>query len=142
MEAQRYFEDVEIGNEIPALVKEEITSQSLVKWAAAMRDFYPVHYDKDFALNQGLRDVIAHGPYKCALLGRLMLEWTGEGGILHKLSCSHRASNFPGETLICRGKAVKKYVKEGRNYIECEVWVENQDGVVSALWLGNGFAPF
>jgi|GEM_PF-1904228 len=103
MKTQPYFEDIRVGEEIPHQVREPLSTRGLVKWAAAVRDFYEVHYDKDFARSIGLRDVIAHGPNKCALLGRLMTEWIGEAGRLHRLSCTHKASNFPGETLVCRG---------------------------------------
>jgi acyl dehydratase len=100
-------------------VKEPLTTRSVVKWAAAVKDFYEIHYDKDFARQMGMPDIIAHGPNKCALLSRLMLEWIGEQGRLHKLFCAHKASNFPGETLICKGKVKNKYNKDGKNYVEC-----------------------
>jgi len=132
MKAKVYYEDVEIGRDIPHQVKELLTTRSLVKWAAAVKDFYEIHYDKDFARSTGLPDVIGHGPNKLALLGRMLQEWMGEQGKLHKISCTHKASNFPGETLICKGKIAKKYVKDGRNYVECEIWVENQNGVICA----------
>ena len=132
MKTQPYFEDIRVGEEIPLQVREPLSTRGLVKWAAAVRDFYEVHYDKDFARSIGLRDVIAHGPNKCALLGRLMTEWIGEAGRLHRLSCTHKASNFPGETLVCRGRVKDTYSRDGRHYVECEVWVENQDGVVAA----------
>jgi acyl dehydratase len=132
MEIQVYFEDIAIGEEIPHQVVETLTTRSIVKWAAAVKDFYEIHYDKDFARAVGMRDVIAHGPNKCALLSRLLLEWIGEGGTLHKISCTHKASNFPGDKLTCKGKIKDKYRKDGRNYVECEIWVENQDGIVAA----------
>ncbi len=130
MTAKVYYEDVEIGQDIPHQVKETLTTKSLVKWAAAARDFYEIHYDKDFARAAGMPDVIAHGPNKLALLERMLQEWMGEEGRLHKISVTHKASNFPGETLICRGKIAKKYVKDGRNFVECEISVENQNGLV------------
>jgi acyl dehydratase len=86
---------------------------------------------KDFARSVGMRDIIGHGPYKCALLSRLLLEWMGEAGILHKIYCQHKASNFPGDKLTCKGRVKDKYSKDGRNYVECEVWVENQDGIAA-----------
>ena len=132
MKSQIRYDDITPGQEIPHQVKETLTTRSIVKWAAAMRDFYEIHYDKDFARAMGMRDVIAHGPNKCALLARMMMEWIGVQGRLHKISCTHKASNFPGEILICKGKVTSKYTKDGRNYVECEVWVENQDGVVAA----------
>lgn len=132
MKNQVYYEDISAGAEIPHQIVETISTRSIMKWAAAVRDFYEIHYDKDFARAVGMRDVIAHGPYKCALLSRLLLEWIGEEGRLHRIKCMHKASNFPGEKLICRGRIKGKYQKEGRNFVECEVWAENQDGTVSA----------
>ena len=129
---QLYFEDVEVGSEIPVTVRETTTTQVLVEWAAAVRDFYAVHYDKNFAQSLGFPEVIVHGPYKCALLGRLMLQWIGEQGSLLELRCEHRRSNLAGETLICRGVVKEKYVREHRGYVRTEIWVENQDGVISA----------
>jgi hypothetical protein len=34
----------------------------------------------------------------------------------------------PGDTLLCKGKVTKKYVKGGEHLVDCEVWVENQRG--------------
>jgi hypothetical protein len=36
--------------------------------------------------------------------------------------------NFPNETIACRGKVSKKYIENGENYIECQVWAENDKG--------------
>jgi len=132
MKTQVYFEEIVIGETIPHQVVETLTTRSIVQWAAAVKDFYEIHYDKDFARAVGMRDVIAHGPNKCALLSRLLLEWMGEGGTLHKIACTHKASNFPGDKLTCKGKIKGKYRKDGWNYVECEIWVENQDGTVAA----------
>ncbi|MBI4301309.1 MAG: dehydratase, partial [Chloroflexi bacterium] len=46
MARQLYYEDVEVGMEMPPLVKRP-NSQTLVKWAGASGDFYQIHYDKD-----------------------------------------------------------------------------------------------
>ena len=130
MKAEIYYEDIEIGQDIPHQIKETLTARSFVKWAAAVRDFYEIHYEKDFALSAGLPAVIAHGPYKLALLERMLQEWMGDLGRLHKISCTHKASNFPGETLIGKGRIAKKYVKDGRNTVECDIWMENQNGLI------------
>jgi acyl dehydratase len=141
MNTPLYFEDVSIGQEIPHSIKETLTTRSVVKWAAAVKDFYEIHYDKDFARLMGMPDIIAHGPNKCALLSRLLLEWIGEQGRLHKLTCTHKASNFPGETLLCKGKVKNKYSQDGKNYVECELWVENQTGKIAAPGLATVSLP-
>ena len=55
-----FYEDIEVGSELPALVKCPTTMQ-LVKFAGASGDYYQIHYDKDFAQANGLPGVIAHG---------------------------------------------------------------------------------
>jgi acyl dehydratase len=121
------YEDIVVDNEIPPLVKQPTTRQ-LVMWAGASGDYYPVHYDKDFAQSRGLPGVIVHGQLVASFLGQLMTDWVGEGGSLRKLTCSYRGMNFPGEDIACRGQVSKKYVEDGEHYVECNIWAENAKG--------------
>jgi acyl dehydratase len=91
---QVYFEDVEVGSEIPQLEKEP-TTQQLVKYAGASGDYYQIHYDKDFALKNNLPGVIIHGALKNAFLGQLMTDFAGELGWLRKLSVQYRGMDQP-----------------------------------------------
>ena len=127
MSEQRYYEDVELGEEITPLVKRPATRQ-LVMWAGASGDYNPIHYDKDYAQSRGLDGVIVHGQLVYCFLGQLMTDWAGEGGSLRQLSCSYRGMNFPGEEITCRGKVTKKYVENGHQCIECNIWAENPKG--------------
>ena len=127
MAKQLYYEDVEVGADIPPLVKHPTTKQ-LVQWAGASGDYYELHYDKDFAQAQGFPNVLVHGKLKFGLLGQLITDWTGEEGFLKKLSCSYRGVDHPGEDLVCRGKVTNKYVADGEHTVECELWTENSKG--------------
>ena len=127
MSEQLYYEDIAVGSEITPLAKQPTTRQ-LVMWAGASGDYYPIHYDKDFAQSKGLPGVIVHGQLVGCFLGQLMTDWMGEQGSLRKLTCSYKSVNFPGEALICKGKVSKKYVEDGEHYIECNLWVENTKG--------------
>jgi len=127
MAKQVSYEDVIVGSEIPPLVKEPTTRQ-LVMWAGASGDYYPIHYDKDFAQSKGLTSVIVHGQLVASFLGQLITDWIGEQGSLRKLTCNYRGMNFPGEAIICQGKISKKYIKNGEHYIECNIWAENVKG--------------
>lgn len=40
-----YFEDIQVGDEIPLLVKAPITHLQLVRYAGASGDFNPLHTD-------------------------------------------------------------------------------------------------
>ena len=127
MTKELFYEDVEAGTEIPPLVKRP-TTQQLVKWAGASGDFYQIHYDKAYALGNGLPDVLVHGTMKSAWLGQLLNDWLGESGTIKKYSCSHRGMDVPGGTITCKGKVVKKYIDSDQHYVECEIWVENSNG--------------
>jgi len=128
MGKQVYWEDVQVGQEIPPLVKHPTTRQ-LVQYAGASGDFNPLHYDKDFAQqSQGLPSVILHGALKNAFLGQLVTDWMGEGGTLRKLSVQYRGMDVPGDTLTCKGKVTHKYVKDGQHLVELEIWLENSKG--------------
>jgi len=122
-----FYEDVEVGIEIPSLVKES-TTQQLVRWAGASGDFYQIHYDKDFAVSTGLPGVIIHGALKSAWLGQLLEDWIGESGTVKKYGCSYRGQDVPGDTITCKGTVVKKYVEGDEHCVECEIWVENSKG--------------
>ncbi len=127
MTEQLYYEDVAVGGEIPPLAKQPTTRQ-LVMWAGASGDYNPIHYDKDFAQSRGLPGVIVHGQLMCSFLGQLLTDWIGEQGNLRRLTCSYKGLNFPGETLICKGKVTNKYVEKREHYVECSIWAENAKG--------------
>jgi acyl dehydratase len=127
MSAEVYFEDVEVGTEIKTLVKHPDTRQ-LVMWAGASGDYYPLHYDKDFAQSKGLPGVIVHGQLIFCFLGQLITDWLGDEGVLKKISCRYRGMVFPNEDIICRGEVTRKYIEDDNHYVECHIWTENSGG--------------
>ncbi len=122
---QLFFEDVEAGTEIPPLTKGEISLTTIVKFAGATGDFAPVHHDTEFAKTLSLPTAILHGQMKVAYLCQLITDWLGEAGEFKKLDVRIKRPDYPGDVLTARGKVTKKYSQGGKNYIECEVWVEN-----------------
>jgi len=124
---ETFWEDVEIGAEIPPLQKNP-DSQQLVRWAGASGDFYQIHYDKDFALGNNLPGIIVHGALKSAWLGQLLGDWVGLKGMVKKYGCSYRGMDVPGDTLTCRGTVTKKYVEGDERLVELDIWLENGKG--------------
>ena len=127
MANQTYFEDIEEGSEVPALRKDP-TTQQLVKYAGASGDYYQIHYDKAYALNNGLPDVILHGALKNAFLGQLMTDFIGLDGTLKKLNVQYRAMDVPGTPVFAKGVVKKKYIEKDENILECDIWLETHDG--------------
>ena len=127
MTDQVYFEDVQVGAEIPSVVKEPDSLQ-LVQWAAGSGDFYQIHYDAAFAKRSGLDGTIVHGALKHAFLGELLYEWVAPGGRVKRVACSYRGMDPPDQRLTHKGKVTRKYQEGDRNIVELEIWVENADG--------------
>ena len=127
MAGELFFEDVHVGADVPTLVKHPTTRQ-LVMWAGASGDFVEIHYDKDFAMANGLPGVIVHGALKAAFLGQLLTDWIGESGVLKDLECRYQGLDFPGVDLTCKGKIINKSIERKENLVVCEVWTENAGG--------------
>jgi len=127
MSEQIFYEDVNIGDELPPLTKQPDTRQ-LVMWAGASGDYNPIHYDKEFAQSKGLSGVIVQGQLVGCFLGQLVTGWMGKEGTLQKLTCSYKEMNFPGEAITCKGKVLKKNIEDGKYLVVCSVWAENPKG--------------
>jgi len=75
MKKQLFWEDVQVGQEIPPLPK-IATTQMLVKWAGAFGDFNPLHYENDFAVNfMRTPGIIIHGTLKRQWMIQMMTDW-------------------------------------------------------------------
>jgi hydroxyacyl-ACP dehydratase HTD2-like protein with hotdog domain len=123
-----FFEDVKVDEEIAPLIKKP-TKRQVVEWIAASEEYAEVHFDKDFAQQvRGLPDVIVPGRLQAAFLVQLLADWIRPQGRIATLSLRSRAIDFPGKTLICRCKVIRKWVEKENYYVECEVWSEGEKG--------------
>jgi hypothetical protein len=122
------YKDTTVGMEIGPLVK-HITPRRLAMWAGLTREFSERHYDKDFAQKmEGLPEPIMHGAYLSSFPQQLLLKWAGEKATLKKSMSSFRHAHLLSEDIVCKGKVIQKYIKDGENLVECEVWIENPAG--------------
>ena len=125
---QLFFEQIDVGSEIPSL-KHRVDLPQLMRYAAATWNFFLLHLEKEFAQKQGFKDANIHALFYGALLAKMMTEWIGDPGRLNRLGYRVTVMGFPGDTLVAKGKVVKKYQERGQNRVDCEIWVENQEGV-------------
>ena len=122
-----FWDDVEVGDELPSVVKSPSTRE-LAKYAGASGDFYEVHYDKDFAVEIGLPGIIVHGALKNAYLAQVVTGWMGPDGELKRLSVRYRGADVPYDTLTCSGRVTKKYEQDGAYLVDCALTLENGRG--------------
>ena len=124
-----YYEEVEIGQAVTPLEKTP-SNTLLFLYSAVTWNPQRIHFDKDYTLTEGYRDVIVHGPLRGAFLSQMLTNWIGERGVLKKLSYANRDIAYANERLTCRGTVSRKWNDNGSGYVECDIWVENGDGAV------------
>ncbi|MFC1978039.1 MaoC/PaaZ C-terminal domain-containing protein [Chloroflexota bacterium] len=120
-----FFEEVEVGSELPVLTK-KVKLEQMAMYAAACWDFEPGHYDSGTAQKEGFRAAYVDGPMITAFLGQMVSNWMGINGRLVELTATYRVMVFPGDELVCKGKVVHKQNEVDSNLVKCEVWAENQ----------------
>ena len=122
-----YFEEVQEGDEAPPVSISNITRTHIVKYAGASGDFNPIHHDELYAIRAGYDRVFAMGMLSAGFLSHMVTDWVGDSN-LRKFKVRFSALVWPGDTITCRGKISKKFSEDGKNYIQADVYAENQNG--------------
>lgn len=118
------------AEEIAAVELRATTVDDLVRWTAATGDFSPVHYDAEVAARRGFDGPVVNGPWKAALIMRMLTDWLGERGEVERLSCRYVKPDVVGDGLRCAAAVTDQDSLDGGGaLLHCDVWVENQDGV-------------
>ena len=125
--AKVYFDDVNVGDDLPPLVKEPIRQIQLTRYAGASGDFNPIHQDHEFAKAAGMGDVFAHGMLSMGFVAQAVSDWAGAGAV-RKLGVRFLGIVRLKDVVTCQGRVLGKSSKNGDNLCELEVWAENQRG--------------
>ena len=126
----RAFDDIQEGDELPAVVVENLTRTDLVRYAGASGDFNPIHHDELFAKAAGNPSVFGHGMLTAGFVGRCITDFVGPENVRrYKVRFATRV--WPGDTITCRGRVTRKYEEAGERRIDGEVAALNQKGEVA-----------
>ncbi|MEX1022121.1 MAG: MaoC/PaaZ C-terminal domain-containing protein [Dehalococcoidia bacterium] len=125
------FKDIEVGTEIPSIVKPAMTRVQIAKYAGASGDFNPLHVDEIYATTQSrMKSVIAHGMLSMGFLGQLLTTWLGSPLPLRTLDVRFQSSVYPGDVITLSGTVTSKEEKDGATLVHCDLRATNQDGTV------------
>lgn len=126
---QRYWEDVREGDQVPP-VDLNITVQRLVIEAGANRDFNPIHHDTVLTQRTGVEEMYMNNVFIQGMWERTVREYIGLDGRIRKVGPFRmRIFNQAGMTVTTKGKVAKKWQEGGQNFVELEIWSENDRGV-------------
>lgn len=122
-----YFENVRVGDELPAMAKAPIDRVQLARYAAATNDYNPLNIDELQAKAIGMPSVVAPSTLGLGFLGQLVTDWA-RGGQVKKASARFTRMLWPGDTLVCKGRVSDRWGEGGKYHVELDVWAENQKG--------------
>src|SRR5712691_11240946 len=125
----RYYEDVEVGGQIPQLVKEPMTLYRLVRYAGASGDFNPLHYDPKIGEMIGTGGIIAHGMLIMGFVGQFLSDAVGPAA-LRNFGVRFKGMTHLDDVITCTGTITEKYEVDGETRIAGKVQAADQNGEV------------
>ena len=115
------FDDVKVGDELPAVSK-VVRREQVKAYADASGDQNPLHQDDSFAQSVGFPGIIAHGMFTMAHLVSALTRWLGDPGGLKSIEVQFRAVVFMDETIVAKGRI--ESLDESTKRATLDVWVE------------------
>jgi len=125
-ETKLYIEDVNIGDEAPA-ISHTLTRTDLVQYAGASGDFNPMHHDDVKAKATGLPSVFGHGMFSMGLVGTALTNWVGVGN-LKSFGVRFTKQTWPDDVLTTKIVVKDKRKEDDENLVDVEVALVNQEG--------------
>jgi acyl dehydratase len=159
----RYFEDVSVGDLLPAMVKGPMTVTGFIAFAQGWGGLYiranklnwrqvakhpglgianrfgipdcpeRVHWEEEFARMVGTPGAYDYGPERCSWLTHHITNWMGDEAWLRHATSKIRRHNPEGDTLTFSAKVVGKRIEAGTHLVEIEQEASNQDGELSVI---------
>jgi acyl dehydratase len=124
-----YYEDVQVGDALPSLVKPPITHLQLVRYAGASGDFNPLHTDPKVGEAIGFGGIIAHGMLIMGFVGQLLSDFVGPTA-LRTFGVRFRGMTHLDDVITCTGTITDKYEADGEGRIAGKVQAADQSGNV------------
>jgi acyl dehydratase len=120
-----YYEDVEIGQEIPAFTR-ETDFMSWNRYAAVNEEFVYVHMDDEAGKAAGQGEAFGMGNLRWAYVLNALQDWAGDEAEIRELSMQFRAINHKHDVLRTTGVVTDKKQENGENLILLDINVLNQ----------------
>jgi acyl dehydratase len=124
-----YYEDVQLGDAIPKLVKSPVSHLQLVRYAGASGDFNPLHTDPKIGESIGIGGIIAHGMLIMGFVGQMLSDYVGPTA-LRKFGVRFKGMTRLNDQITCTGTITEKYEADGEARIAGKVQAVDQNGDV------------
>jgi acyl dehydratase len=123
-----YFEDIKVGDKIPAWSR-KTNFMNWNRYAAVNDEFIFIHMDDEAGRKGGNEQgAFGMGNLRFAYILNALRDWLGDETEIRELYCEFRAINQKNDVLTVTGTVTDKRVEEGENRVYLEVNVINQTG--------------
>src|SRR5687768_10218085 len=128
MAVKVHFEDVKVGDEIPAWSR----TTDFMNWnryAAVNDEFVYIHMDDEAgraALNE--KGAFGMGNLRYTYILNSLRTWIGDEAQIREVGVQFRAINQKNDELTVTGKVTDKKVEDGENRVYLDINVVNQEG--------------
>lgn len=123
-----YFEDVKVGDEVPAWSR-QTDFMNWNRYAAVNDEFVYIHMDDEAgrkALNE--QGAFGMGNLRYTYMLNALRDWIGDEAQIRECGVQFRAINQKNDILTVTGKVTNKKVEDGENRVYLEMNVVNQKG--------------
>jgi hypothetical protein len=118
---QVYFEQVNVGDDIPA-VDFNLTVQRMIMFVGATRNFPGLHHNDRVAQNRGAAPGIFLQNNSCLMLWeRVVSDWMGIYGRVRSATFRITEFHLAGDIIHVSGKITKKWQENGLNLVELTI---------------------
>ncbi|REE75482.1 3-methylfumaryl-CoA hydratase [Rhodococcus wratislaviensis] len=136
------FEELQVGQDLPALQRGPLSSAHLMRWSAATENWHRIHYDVPYSTEQErLPGLLISGSWKQQLLADLVASWLRPDGWLAGITFEFRRMNVAGETLTAWGTITDLRVQGDYGLVTCNIGITNDDGQESTPGRALGIVP-
>jgi acyl dehydratase len=169
--AERYWDDVRVGDTLGPLLKGPLTPTAEIAFesffgiylvgnivASRLYDKHPalmipneqgvpeppqrVHWDNAFTQRLlGLPGAYDLGPERCAWLCQVVTDWVGDNGMLATIDARYHRFNFMGDVTWIKGRVTEKFERDGRAYARCALEAVNHRDEVTATATAEAELP-
>ena len=130
--------NVLVGDSIPPFQMESVTPERMKTVAAIFRDPFPVHWDREVTRAMGFEGrLLNQSPINLGYVVNMLMAWAGPTCI-KRLRCEFPRPVLDGDCVCAGGRVVSLSTEQAVTIAECEVWLDNQDGVrnlVARAWV-------
>ena len=115
-------------------VTDHISYQRVVENTGATWDYFPGHFDPNYAQAQGNPTIYVNTMHLAGFADRVATDWAGPRSRVVRRSMRLVGPVYAGDTMIGRGRAVAKRrdtaVDPPRHLVDIEIQVTNQHGAL------------